>query len=49
MPEHTAYPVMLDGKPGAVLLFKHLGPVEALDFENNIIRETDEGRTQFML
>lgn len=49
MPEHTAYPVVLDGKLGAVLLFRHLAPVEVLDFENGIIRETDEGRTRWKL
>src|ERR1035437_2675944 len=49
MPEHTAYPVVLDGKLGAVLLFRHLAPVEVLDFENGIIRETDEGRTRWQL
>jgi hypothetical protein len=49
MPEHTAYPVTLDGKLGAVLLFKHLMPVEALDFENSIMREVCEGRIRWTL
>jgi hypothetical protein len=49
MPEHTAYPVMLDGKLGSVLLVRHLTPVEALDFENNIIRDADDNRTRWRL
>jgi hypothetical protein len=49
MPEHTAYPVVLNGKLGAVLLVRHLTPVEAVDFENLITRETGEGRTRWTL
>ena len=49
MPEHTGYPVMLDGKLGAVLLLRHLAPIEVLDFENSIIRESEESLTRWRL
>src|SRR5438874_1249379 len=49
MPEQTAYPVVLDGKLGTVLLARHLTPVEALDFENGITREIGEGRSRWTL
>jgi hypothetical protein len=49
MPEHTAYPVNIDGRLGCVLLFKHLNPVEAIDFANEIRRETEGGSNKWTL
>jgi hypothetical protein len=39
MPEHTGYLVRVQGGSGSVLLYRHLQPVEALDFQNQLRQE----------
>jgi hypothetical protein len=43
IPEHSAFPVAVDGKHASVLLYRHFNPVEALDFNNTIRREVQDG------
>ena len=49
MPEETAYPVVIDGRMGVVLLYRHLTPVEGLDFQNRITQEVRDGRNRWSL
>lgn len=49
MPERTGYLVRLGGKIGSLLLYRHLEPVEALDFSNGLQRTENDGRTRWTL
>ena len=47
MPERTAYLIRLDDKMGSLLLYRHLKPVEALDFSNGLQRTENDGRIRW--
>jgi hypothetical protein len=49
MPERTAYLVRLGDKIGSLLLYRHLKPVEALDFSNSLQRTERDGRMRWEL
>ena len=49
LPDHTAYVVSISGRLGCVFLYRHLEPVEALDFDNKILQEEREGRKHWDL
>jgi hypothetical protein len=44
MPEHTGYLVRVEGGLGSILLYRHLQPVEALDFHNELRQHTQDGK-----
>jgi hypothetical protein len=48
MPEHTGYVTKVGDAIGSLLLYRHLKPVEALDFANGLEREND-GPTRWHL
>jgi hypothetical protein len=49
IPEHSAFPVTVDGKHATVLLYRHFNAVEALDFNNAIRREVRDGVNDWSL
>jgi hypothetical protein len=49
MPERTGYLMRFGDKMGSVLLYRHLKPVEALDFSNSIARTEHERKVQWTL
>jgi len=49
LPDHSAYIVNIGGRLGCVFLYRHLEPVEALDFDNRIVHEEREGRRDWDL
>ena len=49
MPEHTGYLVRVEDKLGSVLLYRHLQPVEALDFQNELRHEMRDGKNKWTI
>jgi hypothetical protein len=49
MPEHTGYLVRVEGRFGSVLLYRYLQPVEALDFQNELRHEMQDGKNKWKI
>ena len=49
MPEHTGYLVRVEDRLGSVLLYRHLQPVEALDFQNELRHEMKDGKNKWTI
>jgi hypothetical protein len=49
MPERTAYLIRLADNIGSLLLYRHLKPVETLDFSNGLKRTENDGRIRWEL
>jgi hypothetical protein len=49
MPEHTGYLVRVVGGLGSVLLYRHLQPAEALDFQNELRQEMQDSKNKWTI
>jgi hypothetical protein len=49
MREHTGYLVRVVGGLGSVLLYRHLQPAEALDFQNELRQEMQDSKNKWTI